>query len=158
VDIANLYAKHADWVYRKCLRYTKCEEDARDLVQEVFMELQKAASSFRRECAPFTLLYRITVNRCYMHLRKRYRHDDHFVLFDESDGTGSQRTFNQHSSIDLKKILNKINPTTRLILFLHTVEGLTQEETAEVMNMSRRALNKRLSRLKSDLNYLREAF
>ena len=49
----------------------KDENDAMDIVQDVFVKVYYSLRSFREDSALYTWLYRILYNRCITHLRKK---------------------------------------------------------------------------------------
>ena len=147
MDFEKLYTDHADWVYRKCFWYTRSRQDAQDLTHTIFLDISKKLPGFRGECSPFTWVYRITINHCCTYLRNHYRDRERFEPFDESCGENGILSTNDNcnQSIDLQSIMKIADSKTAKILYLTAVEGLTQDEAADIMGMSRRALNKRLA-------------
>jgi RNA polymerase sigma-70 factor, ECF subfamily len=57
-------------IYRPCFHFTRCREDAEDLVQETFLKAFRHLSEFRMELRFRTWLVRIAVNEGMMKLRK----------------------------------------------------------------------------------------
>ena len=68
----HIYELYKDRVYGLCRSMSGNDEDAADLMQDVFISAFKSIQSFRMESAFGTWLYRIAVNRCSKALR-RYR-------------------------------------------------------------------------------------
>lgn len=68
-----LYDRYKDYVYRIAFLITRNSGDAEEVVQDTFMDLLRALPNYRPEGpARFeTYLYRITVNRCRVYLRRR---------------------------------------------------------------------------------------
>jgi RNA polymerase sigma-70 factor (ECF subfamily) len=58
-------------VYALCYRVMRNEEDAKDMVQEVFVRLYSKRSSFGGRSSLYTWIYRITLNMCFSQLKKR---------------------------------------------------------------------------------------
>ncbi len=58
-------------VYALCYRVLRDEEDARDMVQEVFVRVYSKRSSFKGKSSLYTWIYRIALNMCFSHLKKR---------------------------------------------------------------------------------------
>ena len=58
-------------VLNLCLRFTNNREDAEDLAQEVFMRIFEAAPRYKVQASFSTWLYRITVNLCLNHQRRK---------------------------------------------------------------------------------------
>src|ERR1700704_7163621 len=60
--------------YTLALRLTANEEDARDVVQEVYLRAWKGIGRFRGDAQFGTWLYRITANAASTHITRRRRH------------------------------------------------------------------------------------
>lgn len=152
MDVSELYKKYADWVYRKCLWYTGSSFDAQDLTHDVFSSIVHTFARFEGRSSEFSWIYRITVNTCISWLRKAYRDRDRFTLCDDEAAGSDRNAFERISrTLDLNKILASIDDKTRMILILSSVEGLTHDEIADVMMISRRAVCKRLANLQESM-------
>lgn len=58
-------------VYALCYRVLRNEEDARDMTQEVFVRVYSKRRSFEGRSSLYTWIYRIALNMCFSHLKKR---------------------------------------------------------------------------------------
>jgi len=58
-------------VYALCYRILRDEEEAKDMVQEVFVRVYSKRTSFKCKSSLYTWVYRIAVNMCFSHLKKR---------------------------------------------------------------------------------------
>jgi RNA polymerase sigma-70 factor (ECF subfamily) len=68
-----IYARYGERVLNLAFRFTRDEESARDLTQEVFMKVHDRLDSFRREADLYTWIHRITVNHVLNHLKRERR-------------------------------------------------------------------------------------
>src|SRR5688572_5237079 len=66
-----LFQKHQEYVYNICLGVLGNPDDARDCAQDTFLRVYRKVGEFRGQSAFSTWLYRVTVNVCVGHLRKR---------------------------------------------------------------------------------------
>ena len=66
-----LYAAHADDVFRRCLLLTGNRADAEDVFQQVWIKVHFELARFRGDAAPSTWLYRIATNECLNLFRRR---------------------------------------------------------------------------------------
>jgi RNA polymerase sigma-70 factor (ECF subfamily) len=158
--IESLFKRYRSMVSRVCARYERNKEEAEDLVQDVFLKVQQHQHAFRGESEAFTWIYRVTVNHCLDYLRSRkseiersLRYMDEVVLRNLGDGEGAVL-----ARITLEKILKDQDEKSRQVLFLYHAEGLTQEEIAQVMELSRSAVAKRLEKSTSTLKKRLEAW
>jgi RNA polymerase sigma-70 factor (ECF subfamily) len=146
MDFEKLYTEYADWVYRKCLWYVRSQQDAQDLTHTIFIDIKDKSSSFRGECSEFTWLYRVTMNHCFSWLRRAYRERERTEPFDETLFSAPSRyASSSDQKMDISKIMRHADKKTAQILYLTAMEGLTQEEVAQIIGMTKRALNKRLA-------------
>ena len=67
-EIVKAYSERLFWYVR---RYVGCQEDADDLIQEIFVKVWAALPSFRGEARLFTWIYRIATNEALNFLRRQ---------------------------------------------------------------------------------------
>src|ERR1700687_4268936 len=68
---ASLFQRHKARIYSVCLRMTNNTAEAEDLTQDAFLQVFRKLSTFNRDSALSTWLYRIAVNTVLMHFRKK---------------------------------------------------------------------------------------
>ncbi|GAO42552.1 RNA polymerase sigma factor [Flavihumibacter petaseus] len=66
-----LYQQHSPGIYKVCLGYTGDISLAQDLLQETFLSAWRHRHQYRGEAQWSTWIYRIAVNTCLGHLRKK---------------------------------------------------------------------------------------
>src|ERR1700689_3085191 len=153
---------------RKLLRIaqsvTHNREDSQDAVQEAFLKAFKHLGEFREDSKFSTWLIRITVNQSLMKLRKQ-RATKEASLDDDFQADGSvlpkevtdwapnpeQLYWTSELRDILIKCLEELSPILRLVFVLRDVEGLTIDQTLEVMNVSETAVKARLWRARLQL-------
>jgi RNA polymerase sigma-70 factor (ECF subfamily) len=142
-----IYDRYAPFVYRKCLLMTGSESDAQDLTQDVWINVYYGLDKFRFESKFSTWLSRITINRCINYLKKQGKLD--FSKDVEEIKNGSLPEINL--CLDVTKLLSRLSITTRVLLTLKFIEGLSYEEIAENTGIGVSAIKMRISRAKKDL-------
>src|SRR5574341_2006623 len=78
-EIVNRYA---DKTFRLALRIIRNTHDAEEVLQEVFLSMEKL-NTFREESKFSTWLYRVTANACYMRLRANKRKHENEVSLED---------------------------------------------------------------------------
>ena len=150
LTLETLYRDHADMVYRVCLRYVKNKEIASDLAQDVFLKANRNLASFRGESSSLTWVYRIAVTISLDYLRMNKRRAE--LTEQNSSELVSQKVGSNESStlaaLTLDKVLGEEDKLTREILFMAYGEGLTHNEIAKMVGVSRVAISKRLKKFK----------
>lgn len=147
---AALVERHERRVYNLALRMTGREEDARDATQDALLTVLKKLSSFRGEAAFTTWLHRVTVNACYDLLRKRQRApllergDDDIPAIEPPPAADHAET--SDLSIDVRQALTQVPEDFRVVMILHDVQDLPQEEVAAILGIPVGTVKSRLHR------------
>ncbi len=160
-QLVNRYDRN---VFRIAQHITHNEEDAQDVVQDAFLKAYQNLGQFQGNSKFYTWLVRIAVNEALMKLRKR--RTDRTVSLDEDveteDGTmprevadwspNPEQLYGQGELGDiLKKTIQGLPPGFRTVFVLRDVEGLSTEETAEMLGLSIPAVKSRLLRARLQL-------
>lgn len=151
-------------IFRLGLNITGSPEDAEDVLQETFLKAFEHLPDFREDSRFYTWIVRIAVNEGLMKLRKR-RSDRSVPIEDFVDEEGEvlPREFadwrpNPEESLarsEIETILTQaarsLPPTFRAVFFLRDVQGLSTQETAELLNLTVSAVKARLFRARMHL-------
>ena len=153
---------------RKLLRIaqsiTHNREDSQDAVQEAFLKAYQNLSAFREDSKFSTWLFRITVNQSLIKLR-RQRASREASLDEDFRAAGDvlpkevtdwapnpEQLFWASELRDLLiKCLRELSPILRTVFVLRDIEGLTIDQTAEVLNVSQTVVKARLLRARLQL-------
>jgi len=150
-------------------RLLRSEEDARDAVQDAFMQAFRGLAKFEGQSRLSTWLHRIAINASLMRLRTRRRHpespiDDLLPQF-ETDGHRSDPgpAWRQSSLAELEQAetralvrerIDSLPETYRNVLILRDIEGLDTEEAATALGTTPGAVKVRLHRARQALRTL----
>ena len=159
-----LVSRYEKKIYRLGINLTGNPEDAEDVLQETFLKAFQHLPDFREDSRFYTWIVRIAVNEGLMKLRKR-RSDKSVPMEDTVDEEGSvmprevadwrPNPEQQLAQAELETILNdaarSLPPTFRTVFFLRDVEGLSTQETAELLNLTVSAVKARLFRARLQL-------
>jgi RNA polymerase sigma-70 factor (ECF subfamily) len=127
-----LYRSLSKGVFNIALRMTGSFEEAKDIVQEVFMKVWKHRKSFRGEAKPSTWIYRIALNTSISHLRKLKRRG---VSLEEINWVG--HTDPPDPRIwRVERAILKLPEGEREVFLLHDVEGFTHREIGDILGIS----------------------
>ncbi len=158
-----IVSRYANKIYGFALRITRNSSDAEEVFQEVFLTLTKKLDTFRGESKFSSWLYRITVNASYMYLRSQKKHESNISLenyypYDEK-GTLMGRVmekdwssrpdiiiFSNEALKIIDKSINELPESYRTVFHLRDVEGLSNEEVADILEISMPAVKSRLHR------------
>jgi RNA polymerase sigma-70 factor (ECF subfamily) len=152
-------------LFRIAQSVTHNREDSQDAVQEAFLKAYQHLADFREACLFSTWLIRITVNQSLMKLRKQrsikeisldddFENDEGNVMPEEVidwSPNPEQLCWASELKSILVKALEDLEPISRMVFVLRDIEGLSIDQTAEVLNMSNSAIKARLWRVRLQL-------
>jgi RNA polymerase sigma-70 factor (ECF subfamily) len=165
---ARLVGLHERLVFNLCARLLGDVEEARDVSQEVFLQVFRTLARFQGRSTLKTWIYRIAVNQCYNRRRWwRRRRREHLVSLDllapcdearltarggpEQDYESAERTRR------VQRALQALPFPQRTVLLLREVEGLSCEQVAEAVGIAVGTVKSRLSRAREMLRRELEA-
>lgn len=143
---------------------THNREDAQDAVQEAFLKVFRKLTQFRENSQFSTWLFRITVNESLMKLRKQrsarevsidedFQSEEDMSPLDVADWAPDPEELYRGSELRniLRRTLQKLQPGLRVVFVLRDIEGLSTEQTAEVLELTSVAVKARLWRARLQL-------
>ncbi|MBW0102892.1 RNA polymerase sigma factor [Pseudonocardia sp. KRD291] len=141
-----LIRRHRDRIYRIALRMTGNTHDADDVAQDIVLQLWTALAGFVGDSSFTTWLYRIVVNRCLNHIKRR-RNDDPILDPDvaTSPGADAQAVARARARATMAA-LTALPPDLRAPIVLHEIEQLSYQEVATILNLSEPTVRGRLHR------------
>jgi RNA polymerase sigma-70 factor (ECF subfamily) len=137
------------------------EEDARDAVQEAFINAFRKRDTFKGDAQISTWLHSIVVNTALMKLRTRRRkpeepienylprflpdghHTEAFPSWTEPADVALSR---KETATMVRQAIEDLPETYRTVVLLRDIEGLSTEETAKIVNTTPNAVKIRLHR------------
>jgi RNA polymerase sigma factor (sigma-70 family) len=146
------YVRYGPALLRKARRLLRNEEDARDAVQSLFVEL------LARPELPHDLgyLYRALTHRCLNALRDEKNHS-RLLSRETSALAGCLRLAPDEQSLGLDTLLKlsqRVDEAVMETLVYRFIDELGQEEIARVMSVSRKTVQNRLERAAESLRTL----
>lgn len=156
-ELERLYQRSGAAVERRCRALLGDGEEARDMVQEVFLRAVRSADAFRGDASPTTWLYRITTNLCLNRLRDRKAEVPIDVVAPLLPSRGPSPEGEAAAKEQAASLLAGLDLPTREAVVYHYLDGMTQDEIAKVTGWSRRTIGKRLSKLQERVDALKVA-
>ncbi len=146
-------------VMNLALRFTRNQEDAEEVMQDVFTTVYRKIDGFRGQSAFSSWLYRIVVNAAFMKLRKKkqnqtismddlapavkqYCIDRDTLACTHSHGVAVTRELQEV----LQRAIDRLPDQYRAVFVLRDVDGLSNQETSEILDLSIPAVKSRLHR------------
>lgn len=159
-----LLGRYEEKLYRLAMRFVRNESDAQEILQDVFLSAWRKLPGFEGRAQFGSWMYRVTVNAALMFLRSRNRHPEVMledmepgVLSKTTEGSvhglnedWSRRPDEQLQSEELRRhiqtAVDALPDGLRTVFLVRDVEGLSTEETAELLGLSLPAVKTRLHR------------
>ena len=141
-EVAKLYDAYAQDVFRLALSYLYNSQDAEDVCHSVFLKLvEKDVTLFPGKEKAWLL--KCAANACKDQLRsfwkqKREQLDENMVFTDSKDR-------------ELWAVVGSLPPKYRAVVHLYYYDGYSQEEIANILGITRTAVQTRMQRAREQL-------
>lgn len=171
-----LLRPHIELMYRMAYRWTLCEQDAEDIVQDVLVRLANKVQEMEQveQLRPWLIK---CVYRRYVDLYRSQKsspianmsslpsasneEDDSAMLDEDRLGTSitdSHDYFAQYIDQEaLQKAINQIDSNQRDVILLHDVEGYSASEVAAILDEQIGTIKSRLHRARAKLKIFLQA-
>src|SRR5680860_640409 len=142
-----------------CRQMLRSNEDAEDVLQEVFVNSYKAMVADNREINLRPWLYRIARNRCLNHLRKPTAdsRESMDMVPALAESSTAETVHNREEFRQLLTDVSKLPETQRSALLLREMDALSYEEIAETMDTTVPSVKSLLVRARMSLSEASEA-
>lgn len=160
--LEQIIQEHGPRVYNLARRLLGNEEDARDVSQEVFLQVTRKLEDFRQEADIATWLYRITVNAALAYRKKRARRQEHEIsdplLHDFQENghhagpvrpwtiTPDKVAVDRETQEIIERAIAQLPELYRDVVVLADIEDRPNAEIAEHLGISVAAVKSRLHR------------
>ena len=140
-------------VYRQASRLLGDPAEAEDVAQEAMLRLWQIAGEWRSgEAKPSTWLFRVTANLCTDQLRKRRGVGLDEIAEPLDDAPTADARLQSQTRLDaLQHGLNQLPERQRQAVVLRHIEGLSNPQIAEIMDIGPRAVESLTARGKRAL-------
>ena len=147
--LAAMYAAYKGRIYTFLLRFLSDPETADDLTQDVFTKAYVALGSLTNDHRVLPWLYRIANNAAIDHVRRRRRFT--WLRVGKLAGTGEEPVMpDEHGRVperdQVRAVLATLPPEQATALLLHSLEGYSYKEIAEIQGCTLTAVRSRIAR------------
>lgn len=154
-----LLTRYETKVHNLAMRLTRNSEDAEEVLQDVFVTVYRKIDGFEGKAKFSSWLYRITVNAAFMKLRKRKQ--DHSISLDDLlpniknkavannfafGARSDSQAINHEIREALESAINRLPGDYRAVFILRDIDGLSNKEVGEILDLSIPAIKSRLHR------------
>ena len=150
-----LYSLYAKKIFNTAFNYTQNVEEAEEITQDAFIKIYKYASSFRRQSALSTWIYRLAINASLDHLKKKQNKSKEDVdinpdMLVDLNHPGVLLE-NKEKAVFLYSALNTLPHSQKTAFILGFIQGLPRQVIADIMETSLKAVESLLQRAKKNL-------
>ncbi len=149
-------------VYNLALTYLFSVEDAEEVTQDVFVKVHQSLGKFKGAASIKTWIYRITINQCLDFIKRKNSKKRFFVFGKKSNSEyeyNNLPTFehpgvlleNKEKSKLLFAAINTLPENQKTAFILSKIDGLSNSEISEVMELTIGAVESLLVRAKKAL-------
>jgi len=158
-----LVHKYQDRIYSAVVNYVSNPDDAMDITQDAFLKAYDKLAKFNSKSAFYTWMYRIAINTAIDFIRKRKIRtadslDDErftetgFEPVSKDDSADPQKALASAENMRLlRTAIASLSDKLRIVLVLHDIEDLGQEQIAEILRIPVGTVKSRISRARMDL-------
>jgi RNA polymerase sigma-70 factor, ECF subfamily len=155
-----LVERHRDKAHRLVMRFIHNDTDVEDVVQEAFISVFRSIGGFEELAEFSSWLYRIVSNAALMRLRYKGRKSRNmdsvslgeYDIADVSPGVSPlARLERRELDEQISSAVDLLRPILRDVLIMRDVEGMSTNDTAEIMGLSVPTVKARLFRARRQL-------
>lgn len=152
-------------VFATCISFVPNKEDAEDIAQEVFLEVFRSISKFKRNSKLSTWIYKITTNKCLEFIRKKNTKKrfafmkvvlgseipiDKTNYFTEINHPGVLLE-NKETTEIIFKAINTLPDNQKVVFTLAKIEGKAYQEIVEITGKTLSSVEGIMFRAKKNL-------
>lgn len=158
-----IFETYHPMVFRICMHFLGTTQEAEDVTQDIFFQAYKSLDKFRLESKISTWLYRITVNHCLNHQKRKKiiswlsldflldTNDNRLQNTCDSAKSQIEHLENQEMKSSVLEAIQSLPDQQRTALILSVYEEMSYKKIAEIMKGSVSKVESLLFRSKRNL-------
>lgn len=162
VIFESIYHEFKVMVFNLALNYLQNIEDAEEVTQDVFVKVYYSTEHFQQKSSCKTWIYRITINQCLDFIKKKNSRKHRYLFGPKSENEReylNTATFehpgilmeNQEAAAQLFAVINTLTENQKTAFLLSKLDGVSNPEIAEIMEISISAVESLIFRAKVSL-------
>lgn len=162
IVFSEIYNQHKVLVYNVALNYLQNIEDAEEITQDVFVQVYQSLSEFKSNSTIKTWLYRITINKSLDFIKHKKSAKRFFIFGKKSENENEINNLsnfehpgivieNKENAQILFQSINELTENQKTAFILSKLDGLSNPEIAEIMNISISSVESLIFRAKASL-------
>jgi RNA polymerase sigma-70 factor (ECF subfamily) len=150
-----LIEQTSPFAYSIAFRMLGDDDQAKDVVQEALVTVWQKLKKIRSAETYKTWIYRIVINKCYDHLRKRKRNPEFSpdektweIISNRISEEPSSELENSETAGIINLLTQKLSPKQKAVFVLSELEQMSNDEISEITGISKTGI-------KANLHYAR---
>jgi RNA polymerase sigma-70 factor (ECF subfamily) len=139
-----LFQSFGPAILRRCTRLLRDSADAEDATQEVFLKVCRYLDRLPKDQSGLPWVYQIATSVCLNRMRSRARSEKATQKIPEAQATSLAATLEDQQLA--RAVLARFDERTSLIAVYHLVDGMTQDEVAAALGLTRRTVYSHLTK------------
>lgn len=140
-DFRAMYDQYRDKLYTYGLKITKSEEDAEEIVHQVFLKIWTHREKLNPDLSFNALLYKITKNYALNFLEKAARSTAHqeelyYYIEQQQNNLEDEIIYDDYLHL-VEKAVDMLPPQRKRVFKMHRTEGMSYKEIAEALQLSK---------------------
>jgi RNA polymerase sigma-70 factor (ECF subfamily) len=154
-----LLRRYNQRLFRVIRSYIHSEDDTRDIMQDAYVKAYLKLQQFNNQSSFSTWLIRIAINEALQHIRKNKRLvtnygkteslENVFQLPDTNQMNPEKQAIKTETRALVEQAVDRLPEKYKLVFVLHQVEGLSNPEIAECLELTDSNVKVRLHRAKN---------
>ena len=132
-----MYGAYSSAMYSICLRYTRNEDEAADILQDAFIKIYEKRQLYNPEYPLGAWIKRIVINEAINHFRvnKRFHFVDDDSYFDQTEEAIELKEESRLKEI-LAEVLRELPDGYRTVFNMYVFDNLKHQEIADYLGVS----------------------
>ena len=147
-----LYERFAKKMMGLCLRYSDCEEEAQDLLQDGFIKVFERINSYSGSGSLEGWIKKVMVNTALDNFRKKKHERFQIELENEKNQLAvHEEAHDNLSAKELLKIIQRLPAGYRTVFNLYVIDGYSHKEIGEMLGITESTSKSQFSRARLQL-------
>jgi RNA polymerase sigma factor, sigma-70 family len=125
-----LYEQTRVIVFAYIMSLVKNYDDSKDILQETYIKIYKASSSYQSMSKPLAWIYTIARNECYLYLRRQTYTEEY------QDNVVLPMYMDKDTQLILENLFEILNEKERQVIIMHSLWGFKHHEIAKLLEIS----------------------
>jgi RNA polymerase sigma factor (sigma-70 family) len=152
-----LYKNYYRTMMTICIRYTKNEQDAVEVLNNGFLKVFRNIQKYNQEQGSiYTWIRTIVINSCLDFIRSKQKLAAHNEIIDADEAHVPAEVLSRFKAQELLGLIRKLPAATQAVFNLYAIEGYNHREIGQLLNISDGTSKWHLSEAKKSLQKMIE--